>query len=295
MRVAFIGCVEFSFAALERILELREPELVGVVTRSASPFNADFRSLESLAAKAGVPCLFARGNDKAAMADWLRARRPEVIYCFGWSSLLGAGILSRSPLGVVGYHPAALPQNRGRHPIIWALALGLTETASTFFFMDDGADSGDILSQVKIPILPSDDAGALYGRLTQVALGQIEEFTPQLASGRYPRVPQDHTAANTWRKRNKEDGRIDWRMSADSVHNLVRALTRPYVGAHCVHRGKDIRLWKTALIRGNAPPNAEPGKVMATEGSTIVVRCGEGAVELLEHEFERIPAAGSYL
>lgn len=65
-------------------------------------------------------------------------------------------------MGVIGFHPAALPNNRGRHPIIWALALGLNETASTFFKMDEGADTGDIVSQVKIPICESDYAADLY-------------------------------------------------------------------------------------------------------------------------------------
>ena len=63
---------------------------------------------------------------------------------------MGNRILDLAPLGIIGFHPAALPRNRGRHPIVWALVLGLEETASTFFFMDKGADTGDILSQEKI-------------------------------------------------------------------------------------------------------------------------------------------------
>ena len=83
-------------------------------------------------------------------------------------------------MGIVGYHPAALPSNRGRHPLIWALVLGLTETASTFFFMDEGADSGDILDQRPVSILPSDDAKSLYERISQVAISQIRDFVPRL-------------------------------------------------------------------------------------------------------------------
>jgi methionyl-tRNA formyltransferase len=63
-------------------------------------------------------------------------------FCLGWSNLLKAEILKAAPLGVIGFHPAALPANRGRHPLIWALGLGLDETATTFFFMDKGADRG---------------------------------------------------------------------------------------------------------------------------------------------------------
>ena len=83
-------------------------------------------------------------------------------------------ILSKSPIGVIGFHPAALPANRGRHPIIWSLALGLKSTASTFFFMDKNVDSGDILSQASIKISDSDDARSLYDKVTKTALSQIE-------------------------------------------------------------------------------------------------------------------------
>ena len=83
-------------------------------------------------------------------------------------------------MGIVGYYPAALPSNRGRHPLIWALVLCLTETASTLFFMDEGADSGDILDQRQVSILPSDDAKSLYQRITQVAISQIPGFVPRL-------------------------------------------------------------------------------------------------------------------
>lgn len=294
MRVAFVGCVQSSRAFLTRLLELPDVEVAGVVTREASAFNADFASLRPLAEGAGVPCFIARGNDQAALADWLRRLAPDVTYCFGWSWLLRPEVLAVPRLGTIGFHPAGLPANRGRQPLIWALALGLPETASTFFFLDEGADSGDILSQEPVAILDEDDAGTLYAKVTAVALRQIETFTPQLAAGTFPRRPQDSSRATSWRKRGRADGQVDWRMSARSIHNLVRALTRPYVGAHCVYRGADAKLWRTAL-RDGAPLNAEPGKVLACDGERIVVKCGEGAVELVEHELPDPPAPGSYL
>ncbi|HXI54571.1 MAG TPA: formyltransferase family protein [Polyangia bacterium] len=295
MNIVFIGCVEFSAATLRHVLDARLGTVVGVVTRRASPFNADFVSLEGAASSAGIPSFVAEGNDQAAMAEWIAARHPDVIFCFGWSYLLKPGILGLARLGVVGYHPAALPQNRGRHPITWALALGLGRTASTFFFMDDGADSGDILSQRFLEILPSDDAGTLYRRLIAVSLLQLNEFTAQLASGHFPRTPQDHSQANVWRKRGKRDGEVDWRMSAQSIHNLVRALGRPYVGAHCLWAGNEIKIWRTRPADGRGFENCEPGKVLGHDRSAPIVKCGQDAIVVDEHEFPALPAVGSYL
>lgn len=294
MRIAFLGSVRYSRDFLRRLLELPGAEVVGVATREASSFNADFASLAPLAEAAGLPCLLVRGNDQAGLAAWLRGLAPDVAYCFGWSTLLRPEVLAIPRLGIVGFHPTALPANRGRHPLIWALALGLQETASTFFFLDEGADSGDILSQEPVAIGEEDDAGTLYARVTEVALRQIETFTAQLAAGTHPRTPQDHAQATTWRKRGRADGLVDFRMSARSIHNLVRALARPYVGAHCLYQGLEVKLWRTARVTG-APPDREPGKVLAVEGERIVVKCGEEALALVEHEFPAPPAPGSYL
>lgn len=292
--MAFIGSVKFSYETLKTVLSLNEATVVGVATRRASRFNADFVSLEDVARKAGVSCLVLERNDQAVLHQWLAALKPDVIYCFGWSYLLGREILSVAPLGVVGYHPAALPMNRGRHPIIWALALGLTETASTFFFLDEGVDSGDILSQVFVPIEPDDNATSLYQKLIEAAKMQIPAFTRALAAGTYKRIPQDHTKANYWRKRTKADGEIDWRMSARTIHNLVRALAHPYPGAHFVWQGREIKVWRSEIVPCTLS-YVEPGKVLAVDSSGILVKCGEDALRLVEHEFTELPREGSYL
>lgn len=296
MRIFFIGTVEFSLRALELLVQLPDAEVVGVATREASKFNADFADLTPVCREAGIPYQFLTDLNTPESIGWIRSLRPDVVFCFGWSSLLKMELLNLAPLGVVGYHPAALPLNRGRHPLIWALALGLDRTASTFFFMDEGADSGDILSQAPLTIGPTDDAADLYAQMIATALRQIAEFVPQLASGTYPRQPQNHVGANIWRKRGRADGRLDFRMHAVTFHNLVRALARPYVGAHLELNGQDVKVWR-AQPAGPAPANLEAGKVLAVDEATrhVTVKTADGAIILLEHELPELPAVGAYL
>jgi methionyl-tRNA formyltransferase len=293
MNIVFMGCVDFSRSALQRLL-LMDSNVIGIVTRNDSKFNSDFYSLESIAIERDIPCFLAEGNNQVDLADWIKARNPDIIYCFGWSYLLGNEILKIPKMGIVGYHPAALPNNRGRHPIIWALVLGLEETASTFFFMDEGADSGDILSQRFIKIEASDDAKSIYNKLTLTALEQIDKFTEDLVNNKYNRLPQNLSNANYWRKRSKRDGLIDWRMSATSIHNLVRALSNPYPGAHCLYNEEEIKIWKTMLINFDLQ-HIEPGKIIRIEDGSMIIKCGEGAIKLLEHEFKYLPKEGDYL
>jgi methionyl-tRNA formyltransferase len=294
MRVGFIGCVHFSRRMLEALLRLDQATVCGVVTRSKSRFNADFESLAPLAEQHGIPFFMARKNDQEPLEGWIRERRPDILFCFGWSYLLRKPVLEVAPMGVVGFHPAALPANRGRHPLIWALALGLSETATTFFFMDEGADSGPILDQQPLPIDETDDAGTLYEKQCLQAERQLERFVPKLAAGDYELRPQQHGAANWWRKRSKKDGEIDWRMHAIGIHNLVRALAHPYPGAHCFHQDREIKIWRTEPVESEAV-NAEPGRVLAVEEGTIIVKCDRSALRVLEHEFAPLPTPGDTL
>lgn len=297
MRIVFIGCVEFSYAMLDHLLkQTGTAEVVGVVSREESAFNTDFKSLKPLADSAGIPCYLVVGKNQSDLADWLKLIQPDVIYCFGWSYLLQLQILQIPELGVVGYHPAALPRNRGRHPIIWTLALGLPQAGSTFFFMDEGADSGDILSQRFLPVEETDDAASLYSKLIGLAKKQVTEFTRNLACREYLRQPQNHKLANSWRKRSKIDGWIDWRMPAKGVCNLVRALARPYAGAHCLYKEKDCKVWKVKIADGlEGVDNIEPGKVLDVNGDQIRIKCGVDAIDLIEHELLPLPGSGDYL
>lgn len=179
MRIVFIGTVEFSKKALKKLIEL-DANIVGVCTKKKSNFNSDFVDLKPLCKKNNIPVNLVKDINSKENYNWIKSLNPDIIFCFGWSSLIKKKILNLPPMGVLGFHPTKLPQNRGRHPIIWSLALGLKKSASTFFFMDEGADSGKILSQKNFEILDSDDAQSLYDKFVNIALLQIENFLPQL-------------------------------------------------------------------------------------------------------------------
>jgi len=295
--VAVIGCVTFSDAVLERLLAHPECRVVGVATRAASPGNADFTALRPRAEAHGVPVLEADDDPgDATLADWLEDSGAEVVFCCGWSRLLGAQSLFACRHGVIGYHPSPLPRGRGRHPIIWALVLGLESTASTFFAMGAGADDGPILDQRVLTIGPDETAGELYARLTSVAMLQIDDLVGKLTADRLVGRPQDPAEATSWRKRSRADGRIDWRMPARGIHNLVRALADPYPGATCVVREDEVVVRRARPLGLAAGQEVfEPGRVLAVEDRRVQVRCGDAAVELIDHDLPALPAVGDYL
>jgi methionyl-tRNA formyltransferase len=293
MKIFFIGNVVSSYLALDRLIAIKA-DIVGVATKAASPFNTDHTDLTPLCTDNDIPYKLVNDINHPNNVAFIRNLKPDVIYCIGWSNLIKEEILNLPSIGVVGFHPAALPYNRGRHPIIWALALGLKKTASTFFFMDLQADTGDIISQKGITITNEDNAASLYDKIMVSALNQVEEITFQIQTNTLIRTPQDTKLGNVWRKRGKADGEIDFRMNSISIYNLVRALTKPYVGAHIVFDAKDVIVWNTAIDFCDND-NIEPGKVLSVENNTVKVKTADGAILITKHEFDNLPTVGSYL
>lgn len=293
MKIFFIGTVEFSKIALKKLIDLNA-QVVGVCAKEKSEFNSDFADLKPLCDKNKIPHKYVDDVNSKDNCNWIKSLKPDIIFCFGWSNLLKKNILSLTPMGVLGFHPSELPKNRGRHPLIWALALGLKKSASTFFFMDEGIDSGEILSQKNFEILSNDDAKILYDKFVNIALLQIEEFLPLLEKKNYQTIKQNDEASNVWRKRAKIDGQIDFRMGSRAIYNLVRALTKPYVGAHINYKEKEIAVWKVEVIE-NKQNNIESGKVLDISENKILVKTYDGAIRITQHEFKKLPNIGDYL
>ena len=261
MNILFIGCIESSYIELSLLIE-NNKSIVGVITKEKSNFNADFCNLGPLCEENNIPYIYSIDINDNSSVKFIRECNPDIIYCFGWSQLIKSEILNIPKLGVIGNHPAELPKNRGRHPIIWALALGLKQTASTFFIMNEGADTGKIISQRIIPISDTDFARDLYDKITKNECEQIIEFTNQFENNEIIYFEQSNKSGNEWRKRSRVDGLIDWRMSSKAIYNLVRALSEPYVGAGFIYNGREVKVWKVEEISGTGYENIEPGKVI---------------------------------
>lgn len=295
IKILFIGTVLFSKKALKKLIEL-DANIIGVCTKRSSKFNSDFSDLVPICNQGKIPYKIVRDINSKDNLKWIYNLGPDIIFCFGWSDLIKKELLNLPPMGIIGYHPAKLPQNRGRHPLIWSLALGLEKSASTFFFMNEHADSGDIISQKNFHIFSSDNAQALYTRVVNIALMQIEKILSQLENKKFKRIKQKNSLVNNWRKRSILDGRIDFRMNSEAIYNLVRALSFPYVGAHVKYKNKNVRIWEVSIVKNSyIKKNIESGKILDCIENKILVKTYDGAVEILKHEFTKTPKVGEYL
>lgn len=294
MRIFFIGNVKFSSEILKSILKVDFVEIVGIATKSKSDFNSDHYDLSKLIENDSIPYKYVRDINAPHIVDWIKSLNPDYILCMGWSSLLKKDVLKITPQRVIGYHPARIPENRGRHPIIWALVLGLSETGSTFFIMDESADTGDIISQEVVRIGNSDTASTLYDKIVDTAVSQLSTLLIKMDANELNSKSQSLSSGNEWRKRSRNDGLIDFRMSSKSIYNLVRALTIPYPGAEVELNSSRYQIWE-ARIGKNTSSNIEPGKVLRIKGREIEVKTSDSSIVLVDHTLEKLPNEGDYI
>ena len=293
MKVLFIGSVQLSHKVLDKLISI-DSQIIGVCTKKSSSFNSDFSNLKPLCDLNSIPCHYVDDINSIENIEWVKSKSPDLIFCVGWSALIKKELLYIPPMGIIGYHPDKLPKNRGRQPLIWPFILNMTSSASTFFFMNEGADDGDILSQVDFEILYEDNARSLYEKVINIAMNQVEVFYPKLVNGNYLRIGQDHNSSSVWRIRHKNDGIIDFRMTSRAIYNLVRGLSKPYIGAHISYKGKDVKIWKVIEIE-NSQDNIEPGKVLDVSEKSFIVKTMDNSIEIISHDFELLPNKGEYL
>src|SRR5437868_12157118 len=212
MRIVFIGTGEIGVPTL-RALQKSEHELVGVVTQPDKPVG---RAQEITAPPVKKALLTdplkaspartlqpPRIKDREAI-DQIRALEPDAIVVLAYGQILSSAVLEIPKIACLNLHASLLPRWRGAAPIQAAIAAGDRETGMTVMYMDEGLDTGDILLQRKIDILPSETGGSLHDRLAKIAPEALVEGLRMLGSGNAPRIPQDKQLATYAPKLNRE-------------------------------------------------------------------------------------------
>ncbi len=233
MRIVFIGTGEIGVPTLQALQE-SEHELVGVVTQPDKPAGRDQKitppPIKAAFAGKKMPILQpARIKDRQAI-EQIRELQPEAIVVMAYGQILPRAVLEIPKIACLNLHASLLPRWRGAAPIQAAIAAGDHETGITAMYMDEGLDTGDILLQRKIDILPNDTGGSVHDRLAQLAPEALIESLRLLAGGNAPRIPQNNALATHAPKLKREDGRINWEEPAEVIGRKIRAYN-PWPGA----------------------------------------------------------------
>jgi len=286
MRIVFMGAGEIGAPTLQALLN-SEHEVVGVVTQPDKPVGRsqliEPPPIKKALSGTNIPVLQpARIKDRQAIEE-IRALRPDVMVVMAYGQILPRGVLEIPEIACLNLHASLLPRWRGAAPIQAAIAAGDREIGITVMYMDEGLDTGDILLQRTLDILPADTGGALHDRLAGVAPETLLESLDLLAKGKAPRTPQDNAVATYAPKLKREDGKIDWSDPADAIERKIRAFD-PWPGAFMTvsaNGTRNLKIFSATVI----DLQGKPGKILRSEAE-LVVAAGEGALSLGEVQLE---------
>jgi len=292
MKIGLLTSQAFSANTLHHLARGQDAvTVIGIPPDMAARAQvAGYMDFAPLCAELGVPYHPLSRYDFGAPEDqaMLAGLGLDVLLTLGWNRLLPEPVLDLPRLGVIGSHtsPAALPFGRGRAPVVWSIVLGMAQVTCQLLKLDRGTDTGAVLARRSVPVGPDDTTRIMYCKIAAAQTAMIPEAIARLAEG--SALPPSGLPELELPKRGPEDANIRWADPAPSIHNLVRAVSRPFHGAFFTAGDAPQVLWQTRLWDTELPPGA-PGEVAALfDAGVALVRAGQGGLLLLEHSHASI-------
>ncbi|MCL4862205.1 MAG: methionyl-tRNA formyltransferase [Caldilineaceae bacterium] len=284
LRILFMGTPDFAAASLRRLHEQRNAhgwQVIAVFTQPDRPAGRGNKlapsPVKQYALAHQLPVFQPQRLRKApdAVAE-IQALAPDLIVVAAYGLILPPPVLAIPRYGCLNVHASLLPAYRGASPITAAILDGRPETGVSIMQMDEGMDTGPVLTQARTAIQAQDTTASLGARLAGLGAELLVNTIPAWIDGNLRAIPQHELPGQVsiCRLIRKEDGRIDWRRPAIEIERMTRAYT-PWPSAYTTWRGELLKIWQGAAIDGQA----EPGLVVSTPHGGAV-GAGNGLVLL---------------
>lgn len=285
MKSVLIGSVGSSKQMLEAMIEVGFPiSCVFSVDERYSADIAGYQPIHEIAEKNGIKYKkFRKINDRENV-ELISSISPDYIFVIGLSQLVKKEIIDLAKVGVVGFHPTALPKMRGRAANVWQVLLGVHDAKVSLFFIDEGTDSGDILGQESYVIEDTDYAEDVRRKIGEAAARLSRRVLKQIIDGTLCPVKQNEEEATYLLKRSPEDGQIDWKQSCKKIHTLIRAVSHPYPGAFGMYDGEhQIIIWRAEVIENNKYIGM-PGQIAVIRENSFDVIGLDGIIRVTDYK-----------
>jgi methionyl-tRNA formyltransferase len=272
-------------------LHTPQHQLIGVITQPDKPVGRDQQvqapPIKTESATSSVPVLQpVRIRNDEVIAE-IRGLAPDIIVVMAYGQILPKSVLEIPRIACLNLHASLLPRYRGAAPIQAAIAAGDRETGITVIYMDEGLDTGDMLLQVRVAILPNETGGSLHDRLAQIAPDVLLGALDLLANQRAPRISQQSANATYSPKLTREDGKIDWSEPAEVIERKIRAFD-PWPGAFSQISEATKKARKLKVFRATVCDQSigVPGTIITPNDLEVLVATGRGALRLEEVQLE---------
>jgi methionyl-tRNA formyltransferase len=268
-RTVFMGSPDFAVPTLRALADEGGYDLLGIVTQPDRPAGRGNKltppPVKIAADELGIPSIQPEKLRQPEAMAQLRAWNPDLIVVAAFGQILRPEALDLPKYGCINVHASLLPRWRGAAPIQAAILAGDAETGITIMQMDPGIDTGPMLSQHAIPILPDDTGGSLFEKLSALGGELLLETLPRYLGGELHPQTQPAEGATYAPMLKKEDGLLDFTRPAAELERRVRAMS-PWPGAFMLWQGAPLKIQKAHVAAGNT----ETGKQVVVDGFPAV-------------------------
>lgn len=285
LRIVFCGTPAFAVPSLDGLIAQPEFEIVGVVTQPDRPRGRGreiaISAVKAAAVEAGIPVYQPEKIRSEEAHEYFRGVAPDVVVIIAYGQIIPPRLIAIPRLGWINVHASLLPKYRGAAPINWAIINGETRTGVTTMQIDAGLDTGPMLLKYETAIGADETAPELTARLSEAGAPLIVETLQKLDRGEITPTPQDNSQATLAPILKKDDGKIEWQLSARKIYNRIRGL-QPWPGAFTTFRGRNCQIWGKPLKPVAA--GGEPGFILPTQEDGLLVICGGPVPSVLRVE-----------
>jgi methionyl-tRNA formyltransferase len=282
-----MGTPDFAVPALRALISAAGPDtwqVVAVVTQPDRPKGRGKKlappPVKMVAEEAGIPVLQPTTLKTEEAVAELAALEPDVMIVAAFGHILRRNVLEMPPFGCINIHASLLPRWRGASPVTAAIRAGDTETGITLMKMDEGLDTGNIIAQRAIPLTATHTGGTLTAELAELGAALLTDTLPAWLAGDIIPWSQDDSLATLAPRLKKEEGEIDWTMTAVEIDRQVRAF-QPWPGTFTYGPRGQLKILAVEANPGLADSaRSEPGTVLKHQRD-VYVTTGQGAIRLI--------------
>ena len=285
MKVIFMGTPDFAVNTLEKIIEAGH-EVMLVVTQPDKPKGRgntmQFPPVKECAVSHGLEVFQPVKIREDASVEYLKKFAPDIIIVAAFGQILPKSILDLPKYGCINVHASLLPKYRGAAPIQWAVIDGEKESGVTIMQMDEGLDTGDMLSKVIVPLDEKETGGSLFDKLSIAGAKLCVETLAKLELGEIAAEKQGESPTAYASMLKKSMGNIDWTKDAVSIERLVRGLN-PWPSAYTTLNGKTMKIWQCDVLpEEEGASKGTCGEILEVTKKAMIVQTGEGRLALTE-------------
>jgi methionyl-tRNA formyltransferase len=283
-----MGTPEFAVPSLQTLID-GEDRVVGVVTQPDQPAGRGMAPhappVKRLAEAHHLPVFQPTKLRVPSALEQLQSWQPDLIIVAAYGRILPTAILTLPQYGCINVHASLLPKYRGAGPIQWAIANGEAETGVTIMQISEQMDAGDILLQKAVLITPTDTGGSLHNKLAWLGAEALQEAISLFKVGQLHAQPQNEAEVTYAPLIKKEDGRVDWSLTAMTIERRIRAFN-PWPSAYTLLDGKLLKIFAARVERLPRFSQTAPGTIVEVTPVSLSVATGKGVLTLLEVQLE---------